>query len=97
MNSRARGGAGDTARTLRICTALIDDRDDMVVKALSWALRELGKRDAGAVRHFLSQNQDRVASRVRREVTNKLTTGKKAAGRARMEPETEHGPPIRGR
>jgi 3-methyladenine DNA glycosylase AlkD len=77
LNSRARGGSGDVGRTLRICAALVDDRDDMVVKALSWALRELGKRDAGAVRRFLSDHQDRVASRVRREVTNKLVTGKK--------------------
>jgi 3-methyladenine DNA glycosylase AlkD len=63
---------------------LVDDRDDMVIKALSWALRELGKRDARAVQGFLSRCQDRVASRVRREVTSKLTTGKKTArpGRA---------------
>jgi 3-methyladenine DNA glycosylase AlkD len=86
LNSKARGGGGDATRTLRICEALVDDRDDMVVKALSWALRELGKRDAGAVRRFLSQNQDRVASRVRREVTNKLVTGKKTIGRGRPEP-----------
>jgi 3-methyladenine DNA glycosylase AlkD len=89
LNSRARGGDGDAARTLRICETLVDDRDDMVVKALSWALRELGKRDAGAVRRFLSQNQDRVASRVRREVTNKLVTGKKSPGRGRTEAGTD--------
>jgi 3-methyladenine DNA glycosylase AlkD len=81
LNSKARGGAGDPSRTLRICETLVDDRDDMVVKALSWSLRELGKKDAQAVRNFLSQNQDRVASRVMREVTNKLTTGKKTPHR----------------
>jgi 3-methyladenine DNA glycosylase AlkD len=81
LNSTARGGTGDAKRTLRICRALVDDRDDMVVKALSWALRELAKKDAKAVRQFLSQHQDRLASRVRREVTNKLTTGKKAPAR----------------
>jgi 3-methyladenine DNA glycosylase AlkD len=89
LNSRARGGDGDAARTLRICEALVDDRDDMVVKALSWSLRELGKRDAKAVRFFLSQNHDRIASRVMREVTNKLTTGKKTPCRGRRETETE--------
>jgi 3-methyladenine DNA glycosylase AlkD len=31
--------------TLEVCRALIDDRDDMVVKALSWALRELANRN----------------------------------------------------
>jgi 3-methyladenine DNA glycosylase AlkD len=79
LNSKARGGRGDATRTLRICQALVDDRDEMVVKALSWALRELGKRDARAVEGFLSRCQDRVASRVRREVTSKLTMGKKTA------------------
>jgi 3-methyladenine DNA glycosylase AlkD len=29
---------------------LVDDRDDMVVKAMSWALRELAKHDPKAVR-----------------------------------------------
>jgi 3-methyladenine DNA glycosylase AlkD len=83
LNSKARGGAGDATRTLWICETLVADRDDMVVKALSWSLRELGKRDAKAVQNFLSQNQDRVASRVMREVTNKLTTGKKDPHRGR--------------
>jgi 3-methyladenine DNA glycosylase AlkD len=89
LNSKARGGDGDATRTLRICETLGDDRDDMVVKALSWALRELGKRDAGAVRRFLSQNQDRLAARVRREVTNNLTTGKKTPDRGRTKAEME--------
>src|SRR5581483_6592509 len=34
LNLKARGGKGDPARTLRISTVLLDDRDDMVVKAL---------------------------------------------------------------
>jgi 3-methyladenine DNA glycosylase AlkD len=80
LNSKARGGAGDTVRTLRICTALVDDRDDMVVKALSWALRELSKRDKSAVEKFLAEHRLRVAPRVFREVTSKLTTGLKNSG-----------------
>ena len=79
LNSRARGGQGDTARTLRVCAALVDDRDDMVVKALSWALRELSKRDPRSVAGFLRAQEPRLASRVRREVRNKLETGRKAA------------------
>ena len=89
LNSKARGGCGDASRTLRICEALVDDRDDMVVKALSWSLRELGKRDAKAVRHVLSQYHDRLASRVMREVTNKLTSGTKTPRRNRRQPEKE--------
>jgi len=77
LNSRAQGGRGDTYKTLKICSMLVDDRDDMVVKALSWALRELSKRDPKAVRTFLAENRSRLAPRVLREVNNKLQTGLK--------------------
>jgi 3-methyladenine DNA glycosylase AlkD len=76
LSCPARGGRGDTARTLRVCRILAGDRDDMVVKALSWALRELSKRAPRAVRDFLTQ-QPELAPRVIREVRNKLTTGLK--------------------
>ena len=42
------------------------DKHDMQ-KALSWALRELGKRDASSVEEFLSQQLQDLAARVRRE------------------------------
>jgi 3-methyladenine DNA glycosylase AlkD len=77
LNNKARGGTGDTPRTLEVCRALISDRDDMVVKALSWALRELSKRDPDAVDRFLNQHQSELAARVVREVRNKLATGLK--------------------
>ncbi len=84
LNCPARGGRGDTARTLMICRLLVADRDDMVVKAMSWALRELAKRDASAVRRFLVEHQDALAPRVRREVGNKIRTGlKNPRGRTR--------------
>jgi 3-methyladenine DNA glycosylase AlkD len=82
LNSRARGGRGDTKRTLTISRMLIEDRDDLVVKALSWALRELAKRDPENVRDFLSTHRERLAARVLREVGNKLETGRKAGSRA---------------
>jgi 3-methyladenine DNA glycosylase AlkD len=77
LNSRAQGGTGDTKRTLDICGMLIADRHDLVVKALSWALRELAKRDPESVRLFLSAHRDELAPRVIREVDNKLSTGLK--------------------
>jgi 3-methyladenine DNA glycosylase AlkD len=77
LNSKARGGAGDPIRTLALCHALVADRDDMVVKALSWALRELAKRDAKSVAEFLRREDVRLASRIRREVRAKLETGRK--------------------
>jgi 3-methyladenine DNA glycosylase AlkD len=83
LNSKAQGGRGDTKRTLAICGMLIADRHDLVVKALSWALRELGKRDPESVRHFLESHGDEVAARVIREVSNKLDTGRKDPRRTR--------------
>jgi 3-methyladenine DNA glycosylase AlkD len=64
-------------RTLSVCARLVKDRDDMVVKAMSWALRELAKADADAAEHFLSEHAGALHARVRREVTNKLRTGLK--------------------
>jgi 3-methyladenine DNA glycosylase AlkD len=75
LNSKARGGSGDTQRTLRICKLLVSDRDDMVVKALSWALRELSKRDPETTQEFLQIHRALLAARVSREVSNKLSTG----------------------
>jgi 3-methyladenine DNA glycosylase AlkD len=77
LNVRSRGGTGDPARTLDICWRLAEDRDPMVVKALSWALRELVVWDSGAVRRFLEVNDGVLAATVRREVRNKLETGRK--------------------
>ena len=77
LNSKARGGSGDTERTLEICRMLVSDRDDMVVKAQSWALRELGRRDPKVVKKFLAEHESTLAPRVLREVQNKLTTGLK--------------------
>jgi 3-methyladenine DNA glycosylase AlkD len=62
---------------LGVCRLLVEDRDDMVVKAMSWALRELSKRDPTAVRQFLDEFQHAIAARVVREVGNKLSTGLK--------------------
>ena len=67
--------------TLAIARLLRSDRDDMVVKALSWALRELIVWDAEAVRRFLSVNEEELAPRVLREARNKLQTGLKSGKR----------------
>jgi 3-methyladenine DNA glycosylase AlkD len=77
LNMRSHGGEGDVPRTLAVCRMLADDDEDMVVKALSWALRALVVHDPDAVREFLEQHEDVLVARVKREVTNKLTTGLK--------------------
>ena len=84
LNRPALGGRGDAARTLMICRMLAPDRDDMVVKALSWALRELCRWDRPAVEGFLEKHRLRLPARVKREVRNKLETGLKNPARFRM-------------
>jgi len=54
--NEAKTGDGDAARTLAICVLLVDDREDMVVKALSWAVRSLVDRDAAAVSAYLDRH-----------------------------------------
>lgn len=82
LNTKARGGEGDAVRTLAVCDLLKADRDDMVVKALSWALRALAVRDPEEVRAYLEREGDALAPRVRREVRSKLETGLKSSGGA---------------
>ena len=77
LNVRSQGGRGDVPRTLAVCEIFISDRDDMVTKALSWALRELVVHDRAAVEAFLAAHDDLLAAHVKREVRNKLTTGLK--------------------
>ena len=81
LNVPSRGGTGDTPRTLAVCTVLAGDRHPMVAKALSWALRSLTSSDAPAVGAFLERHGEDVAALVRREVRNKLATGRKNPGR----------------
>ena len=77
LNMRSHGGQGDIPRTLAVCQILVEDHEDMVVKAMSWALRELVVHDPEAVANFIQQHETRLAARVKREVRNKLNTGLK--------------------
>ncbi|MCL7451953.1 MAG: DNA alkylation repair protein [Anaerolineae bacterium] len=77
LNVRSHGGTGDVPRTLAVCRLLAGDQDDMVYKALSWALRELVVHDPAAVEAFLHEYDGILAARVKREVRNKLETGLK--------------------
>jgi 3-methyladenine DNA glycosylase AlkD len=81
LNGKTRGGKGDTKRTLIICEMLVSDREDMIVKAMSWALRSLVPWDPKAVRGFLAEHDEALAARVKREVNNKLRTGLKTPKR----------------
>ena len=77
FNVRSLGGVGDVPRTLAICRMLAADHEDMVVKALSWALRELVPFDPQAVEDFLKEYDAVLAGRVKREAGTKLHIGLK--------------------
>ena len=81
LNVRSHGGTGDAERTLNVCRRLAADDEDMVLKALSWALRALVVHDPDAVERFLVEHEDELAARVRREVRKKLNSGLKSPGR----------------
>jgi 3-methyladenine DNA glycosylase AlkD len=72
-----RGDPDDLRRVARLCALLVPDRDDMVVKALSWALREMAKKHPAEAANFLAKHKLALSARVTREVSNKLTTGLK--------------------
>jgi 3-methyladenine DNA glycosylase AlkD len=72
-----RDTASVRAVRLAICRRLAGDRDDIVEKATSWALRVLSQRDRPAVARFMAEMGEGLAARVRREVRNKLASGLK--------------------
>ena len=77
LNQKARGGTGDPKRTLAICRIVASDKEKFVIKALSWALRELAKREHQPVKKFIEENNDVLSPTVKREVLKKITTGTK--------------------
>jgi 3-methyladenine DNA glycosylase AlkD len=83
LNLRSRGGRGDARRTLMICRRFAAERDPMLAKALSWALRSLAPHEPAAVRAFLEAHASTLPAIVRREVSVKLETGKKRVATAR--------------
>jgi 3-methyladenine DNA glycosylase AlkD len=83
LNRKSWGGRGDPARTLAVCEQLADDHDDMVAKAMSWALRDLIPHDRRGVERFLRRHEEHLPALVKREVRNKLITGVKNPSRRR--------------
>lgn len=71
----------DPARTFALCLRMAEDRDDMVEKAVSWALRWLAQKDRAVVEAFMAEHGHRFRPRVRREVAHKLATGWKTPRR----------------
>ena len=78
LNLKSRGGTGDTQRTIAVCEQVVDDHHEMIQKALSWALRELSKRDRESVLDFMDRYESRLATRVIREGRHKHDVGTKS-------------------
>ena len=77
LNQKARGGKGDAFQTLEICKHVVNDHEDMIIKALSWSLRELAKVEKQPVLEFIDKYKDQLHKKVLREVSNKIESGKK--------------------
>lgn len=75
------GGTEYGEWTLGQVDRLIDERDPMITKAVSWSLRQMIKHQASDVETYVDSRADRMAALPRREVRNKLNTGRKS-GRA---------------
>jgi len=73
-----RGGGGYGEWTLRQVDRLIDERDPMITKAVSWALRQMARHQASVVEAYVDSRAERMAALPRREVRNKLRTGRKS-------------------
>ena len=48
-------GPADFSPTIRIAEILLHDKHDLIHKAVGWMLREVGNRDVGELRNFLSR------------------------------------------
>jgi 3-methyladenine DNA glycosylase AlkD len=90
LNTRSRGGHGDTRRTLLVSRAAMRGVTPMLGKALSWALRSLLWHDVAAVAQFVKRHREALPASVCRDVARKLGTGVKArvqaTGRSRSKP-----------
>ncbi|MCF8370609.1 MAG: DNA alkylation repair protein [Bacteroidales bacterium] len=63
--------------TLTLCKDHLTDREAIIHKGISWALRSLVKDHREAVVEFLDENIDSVKAFVRKEVLHKIHTGRK--------------------
>jgi 3-methyladenine DNA glycosylase AlkD len=73
-----RDGTSHGKWTLAQVDRLLDERDPMITKAISWSLRQMTKHQSAEVEAYLESRGERIAALARREVRNKLRTGRKS-------------------
>jgi 3-methyladenine DNA glycosylase AlkD len=75
--------AGDAGPILRLAPRLLDDREDLMHKAVGWMLREVGKRvDRVVLTGFLDEHAVRMPRTMLSYATEHLTPEERAAYRA---------------
>ncbi|MEU1207826.1 DNA alkylation repair protein [Nocardia sp. NPDC005825] len=74
---------GDTATTVELCERLLDDRRDLIQKAVGWMLREIGKRvDPAILTGFLDAHAAAMGRTALSYATEHLTPEQRAHYRA---------------
>ncbi|AHH21636.1 putative DNA alkylation repair enzyme [Nocardia nova SH22a] len=75
--------AGDATTTFELCERLLDDRRDLIQKAVGWMLREVGKRiDRALLIEFLDRHAQRMGRTALSYATEHLDPAVRRAYRA---------------